>query len=71
MNHTLSKRLYFFLPVMVLGLTGCKKFLEQDPDSNRATIRTPEQMSQLLISAYPKANYMTFSEHCPIMQTIR
>jgi hypothetical protein len=62
MNHTLSKRLYFFLPVMVLGLTGCKKFLEQDPDSNRATIRTPEQMSQLLISAYPKANYMTFSE---------
>lgn len=50
------------LSVALLTTTGCKKFLEKDPDSNRATIKTPEQMSQLLISAYPKANYMMFSE---------
>lgn len=48
------------LSVMMLG--GCKKFLDHDPDSNRATLETPEQVSQLLISAYPQGSYITIAE---------
>lgn len=46
-----------------LGLTlcGCKKFLEHPPD-NRATLTSPEKVSQLLGTAYPQANYMAFCE---------
>jgi hypothetical protein len=43
-------------------LGGCKKFLDHDPDSNRATLETPEQVSQLLISAYPQGSYITIVE---------
>lgn len=41
--------------------TGCKKYLEKEPD-NRAQLNTPEKVSQLLASAYPQANYMAFAE---------
>jgi hypothetical protein len=41
--------------------TGCKKFLEKEPD-NRAHLETPEQVAQLLGTAYPQANYMAFTE---------
>ncbi|MGX5817709.1 RagB/SusD family nutrient uptake outer membrane protein [Chitinophaga lutea] len=41
--------------------TGCKKFLEQPPD-NRAQLTSPEQVSRLLGTAYPQANYMQFTE---------
>jgi len=45
-----------------LSLTpGCKKYLDQEPD-NRTTVRTPEQISQLLTTAYPRANYILFCE---------
>lgn len=44
-----------------LGLGSCKKFLEHLPD-NRATLTSPESVSQLLGTAYPQANYMTFCE---------
>ena len=40
---------------------GCKKFLEKNPD-NRAALNTPEQVSQLLGTAYPQENYMAFCE---------
>jgi hypothetical protein len=40
---------------------SCKKFLEKNPD-NRASITTPEQVSQLLATAYPADNYMAFTE---------
>lgn len=50
------------LAVVMACTSGCNKFLEKEPDSNRAVIQTPEQMSQLLISAYPKASYITFAE---------
>jgi hypothetical protein len=51
---------YIFLSAMV-ALTGCKKFLEKEPD-NRTTPTSPEQVTQLLVTAYPKANYMGFAE---------
>jgi hypothetical protein len=46
---------------LVLTLSGCKKFLEHSPD-NRASLVSPEQVSQLLGTAYPQANYMAFCE---------
>jgi hypothetical protein len=56
----------FLIPSAVLLsailLGGCKKFLDQDPDSNRATLESPEQVSQLLVSAYPQGNYITIVE---------
>jgi hypothetical protein len=56
------KKITFFLSLSILvGITGCKKFLEQEPD-NRTTITTPEQVTQLLASAYPKASYFPFAE---------
>ena len=44
-----------------LSVTGCKKYLEQAPDQ-RATLNSPEKVSELLVSAYPRANYYTFCE---------
>lgn len=46
---------------LVLGLTGCKKYLETPPD-NRTTLDTPAKVAQLLGTAYPQANYMAFAE---------
>ncbi|THU39280.1 RagB/SusD family nutrient uptake outer membrane protein [Niastella caeni] len=48
--------------VLLLGtVTGCKKFLEKNPD-NRASLESPEQVAQLLGTAYPQNNYMAFTE---------
>lgn len=44
-----------------IALSGCKKYLEKEPD-NRAKLTSPEKVAQLLGSAYPQANYMPFSE---------
>lgn len=44
-----------------MSLAGCKKYLDKEPD-NRTQIRTPEQIAQLLTSAYPQGNYMLFAE---------
>ncbi len=52
--------LYIFLSG-ALAVTGCKKFLEKEPD-NRTTPTSPEQITQLLVSAYPKASYLNFAE---------
>lgn len=46
---------------MLIIAGSCKKFLEQPPD-NRAELNSPEQVSQLLGTAYPQANYMSFFE---------
>ena len=45
----------------ILSMAGCKKFLETLPD-NRTVITTPEQVSQLLTTAYPHGSYMLFCE---------
>ncbi|MRG49124.1 RagB/SusD family nutrient uptake outer membrane protein [Chitinophaga sp. SYP-B3965] len=44
-----------------LTVSSCKKYLEQAPDQ-RADLNTPEKVSELLVSAYPRANYFTFCE---------
>nr|MBA4139723.1 RagB/SusD family nutrient uptake outer membrane protein [Segetibacter sp.] len=52
--------LYAFLMAAAL-LTGCKKYLDKEPD-NRTQITSPEQISELLTSAYPRGNYILFCE---------
>ncbi len=47
--------------VVVLMASSCKKFLEQSPD-DRTTLNSAEKVQQLLVSAYPKASYITFCE---------
>lgn len=46
---------------LALALAGCNKYLDKTPD-NRANLDSPEKISELLVSAYPKANYATFCE---------
>ncbi|MEO6722558.1 MAG: RagB/SusD family nutrient uptake outer membrane protein [Ferruginibacter sp.] len=53
--------LYAFLIAAITLTAGCKKYLDHDPD-NRTQITTPDQISQLLTSAYPKGNYILFCE---------
>lgn len=56
------KRLSIYISCfLLLVATSCNKYLEKEPD-NRARLNTPEKVSQLLTSAYPQANYMTFAE---------
>lgn len=51
-----------FLLTPLLALLGCNDFLSTEPDSTRATLKTPEQVSQLLTTAYPQGGYVVFSE---------
>lgn len=53
-------RIYIVL-LAGMSLAGCKKYLEKEPD-NRAKLNSPEKVSQLLGTAYPGGNYMTFAE---------
>jgi starch-binding outer membrane protein, SusD/RagB family len=53
--------LYTSISAGLLFATACKKFLDKNPD-NRASINSPEQLAQLLSTAYPQSNYMAFCE---------
>ncbi len=57
----MQKVLLYISCLLLLTTTGCKKYLEKEPD-NRAQLNTPEKVAQLLASAYPRANYMAFAE---------
>ncbi|HVU55044.1 MAG TPA: RagB/SusD family nutrient uptake outer membrane protein [Puia sp.] len=57
------KRTIFHLLIWCPGLClmSCNKQLDKLPD-NRAIIVTPDQVTQLLVAAYPHANYIPFME---------
>lgn len=57
----MKNRIYYIIIAGSLLLASCSKYLDKEPD-NRTNIKTPEQISQLLTSAYPKANYILFTE---------
>jgi len=57
----IKQGLIYLSLVALFGFSACKKFLDQPPD-NRAELNSPEQVSQLLGTAYPQANYMSFFE---------
>jgi hypothetical protein len=58
MKHTIK---YITIIAILISVSSCKKYLEQAPDL-RATINTPEKVSELLVSAYPRGNYIPFCE---------
>ncbi len=45
----------------MLVAPSCKKYLDQAPD-NRAEINTVDKVAQLVSTAYPTADYLTFTE---------
>lgn len=48
--------------LILLGLSSsCDDFLSEIPD-NRTQLDTPEKISEILVNAYPEANYMEFAE---------
>lgn len=58
-----KNNIYIILSVIFAATTlaGCKKFLEHQPD-NRTTLNSPEKVAELLVGAYPRANYIPFTE---------
>jgi len=52
---------YILLLVPGLFFSGCKKYLEQAPDE-RTQLNSVEKVAELLVTAYPRANYITFTE---------
>lgn len=46
----------------IVYLTACEEFLSKEPDSTRASIKTPEEVSKLLVTSYPNAGYVVFGE---------
>lgn len=48
--------------LLVSLLTSCEDFLSKEPDSTRASISTPKQVSQLLTTAYPNSGYVVMAE---------
>jgi hypothetical protein len=57
----MRKHIIYILVAGAAGMAGCKKYLETLPD-NRTVVTTPEQVSQLLTTAYPGMNYFPFTE---------
>ncbi len=49
------------LILFIFIFTSCEKYLDTIPD-NRTEINTAEKISELLVSAYPVANYQPFCE---------
>lgn len=49
------------LLLVLVFASSCEKYLETAPDQ-RADVNTPEKVSELLASAYPQGNYITFLE---------
>ncbi|MFD2968518.1 RagB/SusD family nutrient uptake outer membrane protein [Sphingobacterium bambusae] len=55
------KLIYPILLFIALPFTGCEKYLDQLPDQ-RTLLNNGEKLSELLVSAYPSGNYITFCE---------
>ncbi len=62
-NQVCRKLTSKLLPIFILlmSLSGCKKMLDTLPD-NRAELSSPDKVSQLLVTAYPDRDYITFCE---------
>lgn len=58
---SMNKTILYIIGAAALFFTSCNKFLEHNPDQ-RSEIETGEQLSELLVSAYPLAAYQGFLE---------
>lgn len=47
--------------ILLTSITSCDDFLSEVPD-NRTQIDSPEKISELLVTAYPKASYFAIAE---------
>lgn len=57
-----SNKIFLYATLSALFLsTGCKKFLEHQPD-DRTELNNPVKVAELLANAYPHANYITMAE---------
>lgn len=56
--YTIKIGIWIFLAFLA---TSCEDYLSEIPD-NRTEIDSPEKISELLVIAYPEANYMDFAE---------
>ena len=54
-------KLVTVLVVLLVFMTACSDFLDTTPD-NRTELNTPEQVGELLASAYPTSNYSMLCE---------
>jgi hypothetical protein len=57
----MKKITYYILATAMLIPAGCKKYLETAPDQ-RTQLDTVEKVAELLGTAYPQADYATFTE---------
>lgn len=58
----MMKKFFSYGVLLTAVLTsGCEKYLDKEPD-NRTQVKTPEQIEELLTTAYPHANYILFCE---------
>lgn len=55
------KKITYLLFFTIILSSGCKKFLEHQPD-DRTQLNSATKVAELLASAYPHANYITFCE---------
>jgi starch-binding outer membrane protein, SusD/RagB family len=60
-NSFLRRGFQGLLVIVLISLTSCNDYLEHLPDQ-RTELNTPEKISELVASAYPQANYITFLE---------
>jgi hypothetical protein len=57
----MKKTTYYILAATLLLPVSCKKYLEEAPDQ-RTQLNTVEKVAELLATAYPQADYATFTE---------
>lgn len=58
----IHKKLIIGALTIIPLLTGCEDFLSKEPDSTRASITTPAEVSKLLTTAYPQTGYVVMGE---------
>lgn len=57
----MSNTFKYILLFTLVASSGCEKYLEQ-PVDQRTQLDTVEKVSELLVTAYPEADYVTFTE---------
>jgi hypothetical protein len=59
-DQDMKKNIILFFALTIFA-AGCNDFLSETPD-NRAKLDSKEKISELLVTAYPEANYIPFCE---------
>jgi len=60
-GNNMKKYIYIVFAVLALAMTSCDKFLDVMPD-NRTEIDSQKKIQALLVSAYPRTDYMLLTE---------